>query len=282
MGVLTARLADLARGAGVEIRTGAAVQSILVRNDVVAGVALRSGEEIGAAAVVSSADPYRTLLGLLDPVHLDPEFIHAVRHIKFRGVAAKVLLALDGLPDVRGEGGSPFGGIVAVAPSLTYVEKASDQPKYGRWSPEPYLEVRVPTLRTPADAPVGKHVMVVHAQYAPYRLREADWATEGDAFGDAVVATLERAIPGVKSKIGARVVLTPEDLETRYGFTEGAITQGELTLDQILFMRPVAGWARYRMPVPGLYLCGAGTHPGGGITGGSGLLAGREILGNRK
>ncbi|MEO8450354.1 MAG: NAD(P)/FAD-dependent oxidoreductase [Gemmatimonadota bacterium] len=277
MGLLTSRLLELARGAGVEIRTGASVQSILVRTDTATGVVLTSGEEVGGRAVISSADPFRTLLVLLDPVHLDPELIHAVRQIKFRGVAAKVLLALDGLPD----GGSSLGGIVSVAPSLTYVEKASDHAKYGRWSPEPWIEIRVPTVISPADAPAGKHAMVVHAQYAPYHLRDRDWSAERERFGDAVVATLERAIPGLAARIQSRTVLTPKDLESRYGYTEGAISQGELTLDQILFMRPVAGWARYQMPVPGLFLCGAGTHPGGGITGGSGLLAAREVLGRK-
>ena len=275
------QLAGRARAAGAEIVTDARVAGIVVRDDRIAGVHLATGEEIGCREVVSSLDPYRTLLELMDPVHLDPDFIHAVTNIRFRGATTKVLVALDSLPPIPGlpAGGVPGG--VAIAPSLRYLEKASDAVKYGRCSEEPFVEVRFPSGGNPNAAPPGKHVAVLQVQYTPYRLREESWNELGPRIGDKAVSLVDRHLPGFASRVLDRVVLTPKDLETRLGLREGAGSQGELMLDQILFMRPVAGWSRYAMPVPGLFLCGTATHPGPGITGMAGWLAAQAVLSGR-
>ena len=244
---------------GVELRRGAEVAHIVVREDRVTGVALASGKEIAAPLVVSSADPQSTLLSLVEPGWFDPEFVRAVRHIKCRGVAARVTLALD----------RPSGfATLSVAPSLEYLERAYDDAKYGRISRRPYLEARA-----------EDHRVVVHVQYAPYALADGGWDdARRRALGDLVVGILAEHAPGLGEAVVGREVLTPKDLEDVYGLTEGHAYHGELTLDQILFMRPVPGWARYRTPIRNLYLCGAGTHPGGGIAGGAGYNAAREIL----
>ncbi len=279
-GALIGALADLARKAGVEIRTGIAVTEILVDgDDRVGGVRLDSGQDLTTRTVVSTADPRRTLLELVDPVHLDPEFILAVRNIRFRGAQAKVLLALDGLPDAPGLPPEAFKGAISISPSMTYLERAYDATKYGEWSREPYVEARVPSLLQPELAPAGQHVMVLHVQYAPFKLKSGTWDAARDGLADAAIGALERYLPGLTRRIRHRTVLSPADLEAQFGLTEGAVTQGELMLDQILFMRPVAGCARHAMPVPGLYLAGAGTHPGPGITGASGWLAAQQVSG---
>jgi phytoene dehydrogenase-like protein len=298
----TAAVEATARRHGATIRAGAPVARILVRDDAVAGVALASGEEITAPRVVSTADPARTFLGLVDPVWLDPEFLHAVRQIKFRGCAAVVLYALDVLPDIagpsgiaagRGRGGGegsapaadhPLAGIVSLTPTVAALERAADAAKYGRVSERPHVEITAPTLRWPALAPDGKHVLVARAQYAPYRLRDdVGWdAARRGALADAVTAAIEAAAPGFASRLLHRATLTPRDIEERYDLTEGAATHGEITLDQILFMRPLAGWGRYATPIDGLYLGGAGAHPGPGVLGGAGWLAARRLLGDRR
>jgi phytoene dehydrogenase-like protein len=211
--------------------------------------------------VLSSLDPHRTLFDLLDPVHLDPEFMQAVNNIRYRGVAAKVLLALDGLP------AGAIAGTHVIAPSIRYVERAYDAVKYRRCSEQPVVELRFPSLTRPGLAPLGKHVGVLHVQFTPYGV--------GDSIADRAVALVDQHLPGLSSRIVDRAVLGPGDLEARFGLREGALSQGEMMLDQILFMRPVAGASRYAMPVPGLYLCGDSTHPGNGITGMPGLLAAR-------
>ncbi|MFN0181259.1 MAG: phytoene desaturase family protein [Gemmatimonadales bacterium] len=274
---LMATLVERARAAGVEIRCNTSVGSILVRDDKVAGVALADGTEIPSNEVVSSLDPYRSLLELLDPVHLDPEFIHAVKQIRYRGVTTRILLAMDRLPTLP-DGGS---GALVIAPSVRYVEKAYDASKYGRCSDEPIIEVRWPTVGQPSLAPAGKQVATVSVQYTPYRLREGTWAERGDQVAAQAVAAIERVVPGFRDRVLHQTVLTPADLERRFGLREGALSQGEMMLDQILFMRPVAGWSRYAMPMPGLYLCGAATHPGGGVTGMSGWLAAQAVLAGR-
>jgi phytoene dehydrogenase-like protein len=272
-------LVAAARCAGAEIRTGAAVERIMVEDDAVVGVALGTGEEIRAPLVLSTADPARTLLDLVDPVWLDPEFLHAVRQIRFRGVTAIVAYALDALPD--------FGGLehprealavaVSLTPTVERLERAADAAKYGAMSERPHVEVMAPTLRWPALAPEGRHVLLARVQWAPYRLREGAWDRDTVArLERAVDAAIEAAAPGFTSRVLHRATLTPRDLAERYGLTEGAATHGELALDQILFMRPVAGWSRYAMPIRGLYLGGAGTHPGPGIVGGPGWLAARR------
>jgi phytoene dehydrogenase-like protein len=273
---LVTRLADRARRAGVEIRTGAPVAAIMVGpDDAVAGVRLESGEEIASRQVLSTADPRRTLLELVDPVHLDPEFILAVRNVRFRGAASKILLGLDGLPEAPGLGPESLRGALSFSPSMVQLEKAYDAIKYGGWSPEPYVEARIPSLVQPDLAPAGQHVMVLHVQYAPYRLAGTTWDAARDPMADAAIAVVERHLPGFTRRIRHRAVLTPMDLEARFGLFEGAVTHGEMMLDQILFMRPVAGASRSAMPVPGLFLGGAGAHPGGGITGAAGWLAAR-------
>ncbi len=278
-------LADVARRAGADVRVGAEVASIVVVDGRATGVELANGERIGARVIASGASPRRTFMSLVDPGILEPEFVRAVRNIRFRGARAKVNLALDKLPNFVSSPNDPTGGgahlraTISLSPSLDYLERAYDDAKHGRVSSKPYLEIRIPSLLDPSLAPSGKHVMSVWMQYAPYRLGSASWdAEQRDALGDLVVRTIAEYAPGFEKTILHRQVLTPKDLEDSYGLTEGSLSHGELALDQILFMRPVAGWSRYRTPVRDLYLCSAGTHPGGGITGGSGRLAAREIL----
>ncbi|MGE0031000.1 MAG: phytoene desaturase family protein [Steroidobacteraceae bacterium] len=273
---LVTALADRARAAGAQIETGAEVRRILVREDRIAGVALASGEEIACRNVVSGAGVGRTLLELLDPLHLDTEFIDAVRHIRHRGVTSIVLLGLDGLPAIPGCAGPPAGSFW-IAPSVRHVERAHDDAKYGRVSREPVIELRFPSVTQPGLAPSGKQVAMLRVQYTPWELRDGEWAGAREAMADGAVAAVEREVPGFASRIMHRAVLCPRDLEARFGLPEGAVSRGEVALDQLLFMRPVAGHARHAMPLPGLFLCGAGTHPGPGLTGLSGLLAARAL-----
>lgn len=281
---LNSALTDLARQLGVTVRTGAAVARVLVRDDRANGVVLADGEEIAAAAVVSSADPVRTLLGMVEPEWLDPEFRLAVGNIKLRGNSARILYALDALPEFPGlpDGGRALAGTLSLTASLDDLERAADSAKYGRVSERPHVELQVQSARWPGLAPAGKHVLVATVQSVPYRLREGEWteARRSD-LGDRVSAAIAEACPGFAARIRHREVLIPSDIETRYGLSEGALTQGEMTLDQILFMRPVAGASRYATPIAGLYLSGAGTHPGSGIAGGPGWLAARRVLADR-
>jgi phytoene dehydrogenase-like protein len=289
VGTLSTALAAAARSFGADVRTDAEVVRVRVDGGRAHSVILRNGDEITARRVVSSADPRRTFLQLCDPARLDPVFVRSVRNIRYRGAWAKVNLALDRLPTfsaLRGEGSEvALRGVISISPSLTYLERAYDAAKYGRVSEHPVLEVRIPSLADPTLAPEGKHVMSIEVQYAPYHLRGAEW-TDGarDALGDRVIDTLAAYAPGLAASILHRQVLTPRDLESVFSLTEGHAYHGELTLDQILFMRPVAGWSRYRTPIRDLYLCGAGTHPGGGIAGAAGANAARAILkeGKRK
>ena len=277
--------AAVARGNRVDLRTGATVARILVRDDAVTGVALAGGDEFAAPIVVSTADPVRTMLGLVDPVWLDPEFLHALRNIKFRGSTAIVRFALDRLPDIRDldDSTTALTGAVSLTPSLDALERAYDAGKYGHVSTEPHIEISAPSVRWPSLAPPGKHVLVARAQYAPYRLHDGgQWDdTRSCELGEAVTRAIGRVMPGFVEAITHREIITPKDLEMRYGVTEGALTHGELTLDQILFMRPVPGWGRYAMPVDGLYLAGCGAHPGPGVLGGAGWLAAKQILRKR-
>jgi phytoene dehydrogenase-like protein len=224
----------------------------------------------------------RTLLGMVDPVWLDPEFLHALGNIKFRGCAAIARFALDRLPDVRDldDSQSALTGVVSLTPSLDSLERAYDAAKYGQVSTEPHVEITVPSLRWPSLAPPGKHVLIARVQYAPHRLRDgASWDdTRSCELGEAVTRAIGRVMPGFTEAITHRELLTPHDLETRYSVTEGALTHGEMTLDQILFMRPLAGWGRYATPIDGLYLAGSGAHPGPGVLGGAGWLAAKRII----
>ncbi|HEV8448090.1 MAG TPA: NAD(P)/FAD-dependent oxidoreductase [Gemmatimonadaceae bacterium] len=275
-------VADVARGNDVAVRTGAGAATIVVRDDVVTGVVLDTGEEISAPIVVSTADPVLTLLGLVDPVWLDPEFLHAVRNIKLRGCTAFVRFALDRLPDVSGfdDSTSALTSTMSLTPSLDALERAYDAAKYGGVCGEPHIEITAPTTRWPSLAPAGQHVLLARVHYAPYQLRDgAVWDdTRSCELGETVMGAIGRVMPGFADAVLHREVLTPPDIETRFGVTHGAMTHGEMTLDQILFMRPVPGWGRYSMPIDGLYLAGSGAHPGPGVLGGAGWLAAKRIL----
>ncbi|HLG05914.1 MAG TPA: NAD(P)/FAD-dependent oxidoreductase [Gemmatimonadales bacterium] len=269
---LTARC----RSARVELRFEAEVARITVRDDRVAGVALASGEEITAPLVLSSADPVRTMLSLVDPVWLDPELRHSIGKIKLRGCTAVVSYALDELPGIRPDqsDGNRWTGAISLAGSLEELERGADAAKYGQVSERPFVAIRVPSARWPGFAPPGKHVLVAEVQWAPYHLRKGQWDdARREALGESVGRVIEEALPGFGRLVRAREVLTPPDLERRYGLSEGAPSHGELMLDQILFMRPVPALGRYATPLEGLYLCGAGSHPGPGVAGGPGWLA---------
>jgi phytoene dehydrogenase-like protein len=277
MGNLPQALARAADQFGAEIRTGVEVAKIVTKNGAARGVVLHNGDEINAAQIISNADVKRTFLKLVEPTYLDPHFLLQVRNIRSRGTVAKINLALDALPKFRADG-SALSGIIHVGPTLDYLERAADDAKYGRFSRQPFLEITIPSIADPSLAPAGKHVMSVWMQSAPYRLRESNWNDQRDALGDAVVGSIEDYAPGFKNSILHRQVLTPLDLEEMYGLTEGHPYHTEMSLDQIFFMRPVPGWARYRTPIDNLYLCGSGTHPGGPITGLPGYYAAKEIL----
>lgn len=281
MGALTGALAAAAADYGAEIRTDVAVGRIIVEDGAAAGVALDTGEEVRAPTVVSNADPRTTFHQLVEPRLLPASFLHGLRVMKYRGSAARVHLALSDLPEFSALGEDDADLLrapIQIAPSLDYVQRAYDSTKYGRYSEHPYLDLLIPTLSDPTLAPEGRHIMSITAKYAPYELRDTSWELEREAFGDIVIDTLAEYVPGVRDLILHREVLAPSDLETRFGLIEGNPNHGEMTLDQIFHMRPVAGYARYRTPVDGLYMCGAGTHPGGGVTGLPGHNAAREIL----
>jgi phytoene dehydrogenase-like protein len=280
-GAVTHAMADAAREAGAEIRTGADVQRILVQNGAVAGVELADGTKIPADVVISGADPRRTFLRLIDPIELEPGFITRVRNYRCPGTVAKLNFALGALPSFRGLSGdvaASLHGRVHVGPGIDYLERAFDASKYGETSSSPYLDITFPSVLDPTMAPPGKHVMSVHMQYAPYALRAGQWEYEKSVLANIVLRTLDTHAPGITSLVEHRQVLSPKDLEEEFGLTGGHIHHGELALDQLFTMRPVLGWADYRTPVDGLYLCGSGTHPGNGLTGGSGQNAAREIL----
>jgi phytoene dehydrogenase-like protein len=280
MGSVSGALARAAEHHGAEIRTRAPVARIEVKNDRASGVVLENGEEIQSAVVVSAVDPKRTFLKLVDPTHLDPEFVRRVGQIRMRGSSAKVNLALDALPNftsLPGEG-RHLCGAISISPSIEYLERAYDDAKYGGFSRNPYLDIVIPSTIDPTMAPPGKHVMSIFVQYAPYHLKQGSWPERREELGDTVIETLSRYAPNLKNIVLHRQVLTPWDLEQEFGLTEGNIFHGELSLDQLFFMRPLGGWARYRAPVKNLYLCAAGTHPGGGVMGASGRLAALEIL----
>jgi phytoene dehydrogenase-like protein len=285
LGALTEAMASAAKQAGAEIRTNAEVAQIQVKNGAVTGVVLASGEEIPAKRVVSGADPRRTLLGLLDPVHLPPSFVVKMQHYRSQGVAAKLNLALDALPSFTAlqqisDGNAALAGRIHIGPGIDYLERAFDDSKYGEFSRAPFLDISIPTILDSSLAPAGKHVMSIHMQFAPYKLKNAAWPQQRDALADTIIKTLAAYAPDLPAKILARQILTPLDLEQTYGLTGGHAFHGELSLDQIFTMRPLLGWARYQTPVKGLYLCGNGTHPGNGLTGASGANAAREILKN--
>jgi phytoene dehydrogenase-like protein len=279
-GAISNAIASAAREAGVEIQTQAGVGKIVVKNGRAAGVALESGEEISAAVVSSSVDPHLTFEKFLDAGDLPVEFLEEVRRYKFRGSSGKVNLALDGLPEFKclpGQG-AHLRGALSISPSIEYMERAYDDAKYGRYSRRPYIDMVIPSLTDPSVAPPGKHVLSCFVQYAPYKLAEGTWDEKREAFGDNVIDTIAEYAPNIKKLIIDRQVLTPLDLEREFGLTQGNIFQGELSLEQLFFLRPVPGWAYYRTPIEGLYMCGSATHPGGGIMGAPGRIASQVIL----
>ncbi len=279
-GAISNAIAAAARELGVEIRTQAPVEKILVKNGRATGVALKSGEEISASVVSSSVDPHLTFEKFLAPSELPADFLESVRRYKFRGSSGKVNLALDALPDFKslpGQG-AHLRGAISISPSIEYMERAYDDAKYGRYSRKPYIDIVIPSLTDPSVAPPGKHVMSCFVQYAPYKLAQGTWDDHKEAFGDTVINTIAEHAPNIRKIIVGRQILTPLDLEREFGLTQGNIFQGELSLEQLFFLRPVPGWAYYRTPVDNLYMCGSATHPGGGIMGAPGRIASQVIL----
>lgn len=282
LGAFSAALANSARKAGAEIRTGAEVARIRTKDGAVTGVVLAGGEEIACDAVVSGVDPKRTFFQLVDPAQLDPSFIVRIKNLRASGTVAKVNLALGAVPNFSALSGADgarqaLSGRVHIGPEIDYLERAFDASKYGEFSPHPWLDVTLPTLSDPSLAPAGKHVLSAYVQFVPFKLKQGGWDVQRDALGKAVLATLESYAPGISGLVEGAQIITPLDLESTFGLTGGHIFHGEIALDQVFTMRPVLDWARYRSPIRGLYLCGAGTHPGNGLTGASGANAAREI-----
>jgi phytoene dehydrogenase-like protein len=282
-GAISNAIGSAAREAGVEIRMQAPVARIILKNGTAQGVVLESGEEIYATIVSSSVDPNLTFLKFIESGELPAGFLEDVRRYKYRGSSGKVNLALDALPDftcLPGPG-RHLRGAMSISPSTEYMERAYDQAKYGEYSRRPYIDIVIPTLTDPSVAPPGKHIMSCFVQYAPYKLSSGTWDDQREAFGDTVIDTISQYAPNIKKIIIGRQVVTPLDIERTTGLSEGNIFQGELSLEQLFFLRPVAGWARYRTPIRKLYMCGSATHPGGGIMGAPGRLAALEILKDR-
>src|SRR6476646_5391074 len=280
-GAISNANAAAAREAGVEIRTETPVARITVKNGRSSGVVLANGDELTADMVLSSVDPNRTFLKFMDADReLPADFVDEIRRYKYRGSSGKVNLALDALPDftcMPGEG-PHLRGAISISPGVDYMERAYDQAKYGEFSRRPYMDMVIPTLTDPSVAPPGKHILSCFVQYAPYKLASGPWDEQREAFGDAVVATIADYAPNIRDIILHRQVLTPLDLEREFGLTEGNIFQGELTLEQLFFLRPAAGWAQYTTPIRNLWMCGSATHPGGGIMGAPGRNAALRIL----
>ncbi len=284
MGAVSDAIAASARGKGAEIRTNAPVARVLVRGGRAYAVALENGEEIEAAQIASNLDPKITFLRLLAERDLPAEFVDAIRHFRIEGTSCKINLALSGLPEFTAYPGTPgphHRATMHICPSIEYVERAWDDAKYGRPSQNPLLELTIPTMYDSSLAPPGRHIMGIFLQYAPYTLREGAWDELREPFGDRVISLIEEYAPNIRSIVERRQVLSPLDLERRFGITGGNIFHGEMSLDQMFVMRPVAGWARYRTPVPGLFLCGSGAHPGGGVMGAPGYNCAREMLRGR-
>jgi phytoene dehydrogenase-like protein len=279
-GAISESIAAAAREAGAEIRTETAVSKIIVKDEAAVGVVLTNGDYLTGSVIASSVDPHVTFLKMVGPDHLPDEFAADVRRYKFRGSSGKVNLALDTLPDFTAmPGAGPhLRGAISISPAVNYMERAYDEAKYGRYSSRPYIDMVIPSLTDPSVAPAGKHVMSCFVQYAPYHLQDGNWDDQREAFGDTVVDTIAEYAPNIKDIILHRQVLTPLDIEREFGLTEGNIFQGELTLEQLFFLRPAPGWAQYRTPIRNLYMCGSATHPGGGIMGAPGRNAAMKIL----
>lgn len=280
-GMVSESIASAARAAGVEIRTETPVAKIIVADGAATGVILENGDYLLADVVASSVDPRLTFLKMTGTEHLPDDFVEDITRYKFRGSSGKVNLALDALPNFKslpGEG-AHLRGAISISPSIDYMERAYDDAKYGRFSRRPYMDIVIPSLTDPSVAPPGKHVMSCFVQYAPYHLAEGTWDDQREAFGDTVIETIAEHAPNIKDIILHRQVVTPLDLEREWGLSEGNIFQGELTLEQLFFLRPAPGWASYRTPIRNLFMCGSATHPGGGIMAAPGRNAAMAILG---
>lgn len=278
-GAVSEAIASAARSYGAETRCNAPVSHVILKNDQAVGVVLESGEEIYASKVISACDPRLTFMKFIGENNLPTDFAQSIRNFKFRGSSGKVNLALDSLPTYTAlPSPSLLQGVIDISPSMDFLERAYDDAKYGSFSRRPLLDTIIPSVIDPSMAPPGKHVMSLFVQYAPYKI-DGGWNdAQREAFGDAVINTLAEFAPDIKEKIIYKQVLTPLDLEQQFGLSEGNIFHGELTLDQLFFLRPAPGWANYRTPIRHYYQCGSGTHPGGGITAGPGRLAAMEIL----
>jgi phytoene dehydrogenase-like protein len=279
-GQISNAIGSAARELGVEIRTNAPVSNIIIKDNRVTGVALKNGQEIHANVISSSVDPHLTFEKFIDSKELPSDFLDSVRRYKFRGSSGKVNIALDGLPNFKSLPGvgRHLRGAMSISPGMEYMERAYDDAKYGHYSKRPYIDMVIPSLTDPSVAPPGKHVMSCFVQYAPYKLAEGTWDDHREAFGNNVIDTIAEHAPNIKDLIIDKQVLTPLDLEREFGLTQGNIFQGELSLEQLFFLRPVPGWAYYRTPVDNLFMCGSATHPGGGIMGANGRIASQVIL----
>ena len=280
MGMVSESIARAARSYGAETRVNAEVRRILVQDGWAIGVELANGERIHSRVVASGADPKRTFLTFLDRSELPADFVRGIENFKIEGSSGKVNFALKEAPSFTAlPGNGPhLQGAISIGPSVDYIEKAYDDAKYGNFSRRPFIDMCVPTTLDPTLAPPGQHIMSCFVQYAPYHLRNGTWEEKREAFGETVTDTIEEYVPNLRHIILHRQVLSPWDLEQVIGLTGGNIFHGELTPDQLFFLRPTAGWAQYRTPIKGLYLCGSGAHPGGGVMGAPGLNAAREIL----
>jgi phytoene dehydrogenase-like protein len=282
-GALAEALASAARSFGAEIRCGAEVARLTTKDDRATGVALADGTEISAPIVASNADPKHTLLDWIDPVALGPTLSWRTQNVRTPGTVAKLNLALDGLPAIpSADSPERLRGRILAARGINYLERAFDASKYGQVSDEPYVEATIPTLSDPTLAPDGVHVLSALVQFAPYHLKDSSWEVGGDRLAEVALKTLEALAPDIRDRVIGHQVVTPVELESRFGLTGGHPLHGEPGLDQFFAWRPLWGFGRYRMPVRGLYLCGSGAHPGGGITGRPGANATREILADRR
>lgn len=278
MGSVSNELAQAARNAGVTIRTSMPVKRIVIDNGRATGVETESGDRFESLMVISNADPKTTLMKLVGARHAETGFARRVSHLRAKGNAAKLHLALDGLPTIEGLSKKDFAERMVIAPSEHYVERAFNPAKYGESSPQPVFEITFPSFRDETLAPTGKHVMSAVVQYAPYALKGGWTDTAKADFMRAILSTLAKTMPDIEQRITASELLTPADIESEFHMTGGHWHHAELTLDQFLFVRPVNGAAQYKLPVDGVYLCGAGTHPGGGVSGAAGRNAARSIL----
>jgi phytoene dehydrogenase-like protein len=280
-GAISNAIGDAAREVGVEIRTQAAIAKIIIKDGKAKGVVLANGDEIYADTISSSVDPRLTFNKFIEANELPPDFLEDINRFKYRGSSGKVNMALDGLPNFKCMPGigPHLRGAISISPSVEYMERAYDDAKYGNFSRKPYIDMVIPSLTDPSVAPPGKHVLSCFVQYAPYKLRPGlNWDDQKEAFGDTVVNTIAEYAPNIKDIILHRQVITPLDLEREWGLSEGNIFQGELSLEQLFFLRPAPGYARFRTPIKNLYMCGSATHPGGGIMGAPGRLAALEML----